>query len=246
MRKKILAANWKMNLLQPEVDSWLAYYHSKSWEQQGVEVRIYPSSIYLKQLQNLPLHVGAQNLYFENFGAFTGELSIDQLKSVGAASTLIGHSERRLIFAENDALILNKVGACARANFPFILCCGETQQIRSKAEHQVFVVEQLKAHLDGFHTNQLHLLVIAYEPIWAIGSGLSADVAQIEEMHRTIRNFLADKFGDLSKQVPILYGGSVNASNCAEIFACPDVDGALVGGAALDPDSFYKLLQALD
>ena len=245
MRKKILAANWKMNLTQTEVDTWLATFHTLDWQSNKAEVRVYPSAIYLKQIVEKDVHVGAQNVYCESRGAYTGEISIEQLQHIDVQSTLIGHSERRQIFAEDNNVITQKVKACAQTSFPFILCCGEALKTRELGEHLPFVLAQLSENLSELSATQLHLLVVAYEPIWAIGTGLSADIAQVTEMHLAIRNHLVRLFGEAGQLVPILYGGSVNTENSAAIFSCPDVDGALVGGAALNPHTFHQLWQAL-
>jgi triosephosphate isomerase len=245
MRKKILAANWKMNLTQSEVQEWLASYTTQDWSNSAVQLRVYPSAIYLKDVQHNNLHVGAQNAYHEPMGAFTGELSIAQLQSIGVQSVLIGHSERRLLFKEDTALLTQKVNACAGADFPFILCCGEPLETREAGAHLTFVLSQLTESLSQLAPSQLHLLVVAYEPIWAIGTGLSANTDQITEMHLAISNHLIDLFGAAAQEVSILYGGSVHAENAAAIFSCPNVDGALVGGAALDPLHFHQLYKAL-
>lgn len=245
MRKRILAANWKMNLTQTQVESWLAAFHSKNWSSELAEVRVYPSAIYLKDFQGLQIHKGAQNVFHEVRGAYTGELSIEQLQSVGCASVLLGHSERRQLFQESNEFIAQKVEACAQAAFPFILCCGEPLDVRQAQTHEAFVLDQIRTNLAHLTPSQLDLLVIAYEPIWAIGSGLSASVQEISEMHLAIRSFLAAQFGEAGQDIPILYGGSVNAANAGAIFACANVDGALVGGASLDPDTFYQLWLAL-
>ena len=245
MRKKLLAANWKMNLTHSEVQDWLKVYRSNDWKAPSQELRIYPSSIYIHDISTQGLHFGAQNFYFESNGAFTGEISIDQLQSIGVQSVLIGHSERRMIFKEDDGLIAQKVGACIAAKLPFIICCGETLQTRDQGAHIAFVLSQLTSCLSQLSVADLHLLTVAYEPIWAIGTGLSAHQVQITEMHVAIRNFLIQLFGAPADQIPILYGGSVNADNATSIFNCPPVDGALVGGASLDPHLFYELWKAL-
>ena len=245
MRNKILAANWKMNLTQPAVDSWLNTFHALDWHSSKAEVRIYPSAIYLKQIVEKDVHVGAQNVFSESSGAYTGEISIEQLQYIDVQSTLIGHSERRQIFAEDNNVIAQKVQACAKGSFPFILCCGEALQTRELGEHLPFVLAQLSDNLSKLSAAQLHLLVVAYEPIWAIGTGLNADIAQVTEMHLAIRNHLVHLFGAAGQIVPILYGGSVNTENAPAIFSCSDVDGALVGGAALNPLTFHQLWQAL-
>jgi triosephosphate isomerase len=245
MRKKILAANWKMNLTQPAVDTWLDTFHTLDWHSMKAEVRIYPSAIYLKQIVDNIEHVGAQNVNAEPRGAYTGEISIEQLQNIDVQSTLIGHSERRQIFAEDNAIITQKVKACAQESFPFILCCGEELQTREHGAHLPFVLAQLSENLSQLSATQLQLLVVAYEPIWAIGTGLSANISQVTQMHQAIRNHLVNLFGEAGQLVPILYGGSVNAENAVAIFSCPDVDGALVGGAALNPHTFHQLWQAL-
>lgn len=245
MRKKILAANWKMNLTQPEVEDWLSSYTEQDWSADDVELRVYPSAIYLKDLQHNNLNVGAQNVFYQADGAFTGEHSIAQLQSIGVHSVLIGHSERRLIFKEDDAMLTQKVNACASAGFPFILCCGEPNETRALGAHLSFVLAQLTENLSQLSPSKLSLLVLAYEPIWAIGTGLSANMDQITEMHLAIRNHLLALFGEAGQQVAILYGGSVQAENAPAIFSCPNVDGALVGAAALDPQHFHQLYKAL-
>jgi triosephosphate isomerase len=245
MRKKILAANWKMNLTQPEQNAWLQSFKGFNWHSEEAEVRIYPSSIYLKDFKDTSSHIGAQNVYFESGGAFTGELSIAQLKSIGASSVLIGHSERRQIFVETDDVITHKLQACAAQEFPFVLCCGETLQTREANAQLSYVFEQLSQNLHGYPDSQVHLMVVAYEPIWAIGRGLSASIEQIAQMHEAIRSQLHAQFGARGGQIPILYGGSVTPQNAEAIFGCPNVDGALVGGASLDPQLFYQLWQAL-
>ena len=234
-----------MNLTQPEVQDWLHTYQTLDWSAPNASLRVYPSAIYLKDIQAAGLHGGAQNVYFEANGAYTGELSIDQLQSIGAQSVLIGHSERRQLFNEDDALLAQKVNACATASFPFVLCCGEAIETRTAGAHIEFVLAQLSENLRLLTVTDLNLLVVAYEPIWAIGSGLSADLDQITEMHQAIRNHLVELYGAAGEQVPILYGGSVNAANAQAIFSCPNVDGALVGGASLDPLIFNHLWQAL-
>lgn len=234
-----------MNLTQTEVDTWLNTFHTLDWHSVKAEVRIYPSAIYLKQIADQHVHVGAQNVYFESRGAYTGEISIEQLQNIDVKSTLIGHSERRQFFAEDNTVITHKVTACAQDAFPFVLCCGEALQTREKGAHLPYVLAQLSENISQLSSTQIQLLVVAYEPIWAIGTGLSADTAQVTEMHLAIRKHLVHLFGEDGQLVPILYGGSVNAENAAAIFSCPDVDGALVGGAALNPHTFHQLWQAL-
>ncbi|MFM6934555.1 MAG: triose-phosphate isomerase [Flavobacteriales bacterium] len=242
MRKKILAANWKMNLSADEVQDWLTQFQADFCENDLVELRLYAPALYLQWLSGKnTIHVGAQNVYPLESGAFTGEISIPQLQSIEAKSVLIGHSERRSIFQESDAFLKEKVDACCQHEFSFIFCCGEDLSIRQKQDHLPFLEAQLNASL--LHLNKIHLslLTIAYEPIWAIGTGETANTDQINEVHAFIRKLLVQNYGDRGAQVPILYGGSVNTNNAQSIFSCPDVDGGLIGGASLKASSFLEL-----
>jgi triosephosphate isomerase len=245
MRNKILAANWKMNLTLPEVELWVKAFKGYNWQSDTKEVRVYPSALFIPMLQQNVSHVGAQNFYHETSGAFTGELSLEQLSSVGSSSVLIGHSERRELFHEDNACISQKVKAAADRDLSFILCCGENLMQREGGTHLNFIEQQLKSALLSLDTAKLSLLCIAYEPIWAIGTGLHANAEQITEMHAFIRSLLQELFGSAAAAVPILYGGSVNSENAASIFACPEVSGALVGGASLDPQVFHQLWEQL-
>jgi triosephosphate isomerase len=242
MRNKILAANWKMNLTAPEAHDWLAEFNEIDSEKSSVEFRLYAPSVFLSDLvKSRSLHIGAQNVHPSDFGAFTGEVSIPQLVSVGVQSVLIGHSERRTDFHETDAFLKEKVDACCNHTLPFIFCCGESLEIREKGEHLSFVRAQITAAILHLNHTDLSLLTIAYEPIWAIGTGQTATNDQINEVHAFIRKVLRESFGDDGANVSILYGGSVNPSNAQSIFACPDVDGGLIGGASLNASHFLEL-----
>ena len=246
MRKKILAANWKMNLSAADAQEWITKFSEANSLYAELEFRLYTPSIYIQQLtERKAIHVGAQNVHSMDSGAFTGEISIPQLKSVGAQSVLIGHSERRTIFNETDALLLGKVEACCRNSFSFIFCCGENEDSRNAGEHLTFIRKQLVGLLSQMKSKQLELLTIAYEPIWAIGTGQNADVHQITEVHAFIRSMLMEFFGEQGRTVPILYGGSVNAENAESIFSCPEVDGGLIGGASLNATHFLQLASFL-
>ena len=245
MRKQILAANWKMNLLQSDIDAWLSAFQQLNWAANNVEIRIYPSAIYLKDFQGTDIHVGAQNVYEAPFGPYTGEISVAQLKSVGASSVLIGHSERRQLFNETDQMLAHKISACVASNLSFVLCCGEPLEMRSRGEHVAYVLNQVSTAVRSLKKEDLQFLVISYEPIWAIGTGNSASDTEIAEMHLAIRHLLVELFGPASEGVQILYGGSVNSENAKQIFSIPNVDGALVGGASLDINSFQQLFKAL-
>ncbi len=242
MRKKILAANWKMNLSFVEAQAWLSQFKSSNTTKNLVDFQLYAPSLYLQSLaQQEVLTVGAQNVHPKESGAFTGELSISQLKSVGASSVLIGHSERRQYFQESNFFLKEKVDACCQQDYAFIFCCGEDLETRRAGAHLNFITDQLQASLLHLEPAKLSLLTIAYEPIWAIGTGETADTTQINEVHAHIRQLLESTFGEKGAEVSILYGGSVNASNAQSIFACPDVDGGLIGGASLNAQSFIEL-----
>jgi triosephosphate isomerase len=245
MRKKILAANWKMNLLHDEA---IQLYQEISQFSQNQNVYIYAPSIFLHELSALDGHavVGAQNFYFEKSGAFTGEISLPQLESCGVKNVLIGHSERRQLFYEMDEILKKKVDAAISEDFNIIFCCGEPREVREKNAHVDFVVNQLKSSLFHVPKTKWNQIAIAYEPIWAIGTGLTASSEQAEEMHANIRRSVEVELGsEISKSLPILYGGSCNEKNANELFACENVDGGLIGGASLNSKSFREIFIAL-
>jgi len=244
MRKKILAANWKMNLLRNEA---LELFRQFSQFADNQNVQIYSSALYLTELaQYNSLTIGAQNFYFENAGAFTGEISLNQLRSCNVNHVLIGHSERRQLFAETDEILRKKVDAAIENGFNLIFCCGEPLDIRQSENHVEYVVNQLDLALFQVPSEKWDQIAIAYEPIWAIGTGMTASSEQAEEMHREIRTAISYKFGnELAEKVSILYGGSCNEKNANELFACENVDGGLIGGASLKSESFHEILKAL-
>jgi triosephosphate isomerase len=244
MRKKILAANWKMNLLRIEA---IDLYQQISKFSQNQNVHVYAPSIYLNELSALKgVTVGAQNFHFEKSGAFTGEISLAQLESCGVKNALIGHSERRMIFNESDEIIRKKVDAAISSGFNIIFCCGEPLNVRENDTHVEFVVNQLRASLFHVPLSYWKQIAIAYEPIWAIGTGLTASSEQAEEMHASIRQSVKEEIGEqVSKSIPILYGGSCNEKNANELFACENVDGGLIGGASLKSHSFKEIFNAL-
>ena len=247
MRKKVLAANWKMNLLKNEALDLYDSLNKNLLNFQGINIVLFPPSIYISELQSKgSLSLGIQNIYFQNRGAFTGEIAAAQAKSIGCTYVLIGHSERRELFLESDDLLKEKVNSALAENLKIIFSCGESLEVRTKKEHLSFVKKQLENSL--FHLSEKDILncTIAYEPIWAIGTGLNASEYQVEEMHSEIRFLLAENYSNkISEQISIIYGGSCNTSNAAQLFACPNVDGALVGGASLDKFSFVELAVSL-
>ena len=248
MRKKILAANWKMNLLRDEAVQLINDFNKEvELSNKKIEVVVFSPSLYISEISlQTDFKVGVQNFYFEKSGAFTGELSIPQVKSCGANSLLIGHSERRQIFGESEELLKSKVNAAVESNMPFIFCCGEALETRDAEKHIQFVVNQLHASLFHLDEKQILSCAIAYEPIWAIGTGRTASTEQAEEMHAVIRESLSYVYGEaVANQVSILYGGSCNSKNAAELFACPNVDGGLIGGASLQSETFNQIAKAL-
>lgn len=248
MRKKILAANWKMNLLHDEAINLItAFSTEKELNDKSIDVIVFPPSLYIQELaQKSSLRIGAQNFYFEDKGAFTGEISIAQLKSICASSVLIGHSERRQLFGESDQLLKSKVDAAVNSKMHFIFCCGEPLEIRDANTHVDYVVSQLKASLFHLSPEELQSCAIAYEPIWAIGTGRTASTEQAEEMHAAIRKSISEIYSsEVAESISILYGGSCNEKNAKELFACPNVDGGLIGGASLKSDSFNIIASEL-
>lgn len=246
MRKRIVAGNWKMNLDWSEAKALADSI--KELEIDQIEVIIFPSSLYLTALaleNDSNIKIGAQNAYPKPSGAYTGEQSFSQLKAIGVTHVLIGHSERREYFAESNAFLKEKVEACLELGLTPIFCCGEALAIRENKDEKSFVTNQIKESLFHLSAEEFSKCVLAYEPIWAIGTGLTASSEQAEEMHLCIREFVADKYGNqVAESISILYGGSCNEKNAKELFACENVDGGLIGGAALKSASFSQIIQA--
>ena len=191
------------------------------------------------------IEVVAQNVHFEERGAFTGEISIEMLKSVGVNSVIIGHSERRKYFNENDIILSKKTKMAIDNSVNIIFCIGEELSDREKQNHFELIKNQIISGLFGLDMQQIKNVVVAYEPVWAIGTGKTAENHQIQEMHEYIRKLFNDKYGsDISQQIKILYGGSVKPNNAEEIFSLKDVDGGLIGGASLNFSDFNAIVQA--
>jgi triosephosphate isomerase len=252
MRKQIAAANWKMNLNQQEAKDLLTNILDKLPKlTDNQQVVFSVPAIYLsnavQQIGGISnVFVAAQNCHQNSNGAFTGEISAPMYSSVGVNHIVIGHSERREYFAESDALLAEKVNAVLANNSTPIFCCGEPLAIREAGTQNAFVETQLINSLFHLTPEQLLKVVIAYEPIWAIGTGKTASSAQAQEIHAFIRSVLATKYGaDIANQISILYGGSVKAANAVELFSQPDVDGGLVGGASLIATEFTAIINAL-
>ena len=252
MRKQIAAANWKMNLSHQEADSLLdqllASQHHLSSNQAvifAVPAIYIPLAVQkLNGKQNI--FVAAQNCHQKANGAYTGEIAASMYGSVGVHHIILGHSERREFFAESDSLLAEKTEAVLSIGSTPIFCCGEPLSIREAETQNSFVEAQLKNALFQLSAEQIVKVVIAYEPIWAIGTGKTATSEQVQEIHAYIRSVFAAKYGqNIADQISILYGGSVKAANAKEIFSQPDVDGGLVGGASLIATEFAAIINAL-
>lgn len=246
MAQKIVAGNWKMNLNLDEAKE-LVQRVKENNNTENVTVMMFPPALYVadvaKEAGNIK--VGTQNFYFEEKGAFTGEVSINQIRSVGAQTALIGHSERRAIFGETDDFLKQKVDAAVAANFDFIFCCGEPLEVREAGNENAFVKAQLEAAMFHLTKEAMQNSVIAYEPVWAIGTGRTASSEQAEEMHAAIRSWIIEKYdAETAGKVSILYGGSCNENNAKELFSCPNVDGGLIGGASLKANAFCTIIDS--
>ena len=250
MRKKIIAANWKMNKDVKETSEFIeAFLNEMKSVDNPAEAVICPPSIGLdiaaKALKRSAVKLGAQNLHFEDDGAYTGEISARMLKSLGVDYVIVGHSERRQYFGETDEIVAKKVKKALSAGLKVILCIGETLAERDGGVTEKVLERQVKADLEGLTKEQLASVVVAYEPIWAIGTGRNATPQQAEDAHAFIRKTVAGMFGkEAANSLTIQYGGSVKPDNATDLLSQPDVDGALVGGASLKPDSFVKIIKS--
>ncbi len=250
MRKKIIAANWKMNKDINETSDFISAFNTEMKDIDcPIEVVVCPpfTALYVaaKNLQESQVRLGAQNLHFEDDGAFTGEVSARMLQSLGVAYVIVGHSERRQYFGETDEVVAKKVKKALSSNLKVILCAGETLSERDGGVTEKVLERQVKAALGGLTAQDMANLVIAYEPIWEIGTVRHATPQQAEEAHAFIRSVVAEMFDrDVAAALTIQYGGSVKPDNAAQLLSQPDVDGALVGGASLKADSFAKIVKS--
>jgi len=252
MRKKIVAGNWKMNMelndgisLARTINNFFLDHHLKD-----KEVILCTPFIHLSDVSRLlsakGLTAGAQNCSDHKSGAFTGETSAAMIRSTGAGSVIIGHSERRTFYGEVDTLLAAKTLEALRNGLQVIFCCGEVLAEREQQIHFKVVKRQLEKGIFNLPVEEFRKCVIAYEPVWAIGTGVTATPAQAQEMHRYIRDIVTEQYGkDVADDTTILYGGSCKASNAAELFANPDVDGGLIGGASLASEEFCNIVNAL-
>jgi len=252
MRTQIAAANWKMNLTFQQgeklLDDILAAKIKLKDHQRTIFAVPYPYLTMTRSevAEEKNYYAAAQNCYHKKSGAFTGEVSAEMLHSLKITYCVVGHSERREYFAETNAMLAGKVNLCLEHFITPIFCCGEALAIRESGTQNEFVTQQLKESLFHLSAEQIKGLVIAYEPIWAIGTGKTATTEQAQEMHAHLRSIVAGQYGAaIANQVPILYGGSVKANNAKELFSCRDVDGGLVGGASLLATDFIEIIRSL-
>jgi triosephosphate isomerase len=247
-RRPVIAGNWKMYKTIQEADEFIAALLPRVSSVQNVDIGICPTFTALQAMvdatRGSPVDVYAQNMHQEDHGAFTGEVSASMLDEVGVHGVILGHSERRQMFGETDRALALKMQAALAAGLAPILCVGETEEEREAGDTERKLRHQVQEDLSRLETEQLGALVIAYEPIWAIGTGQVATPEQAQEAIAFVRALVGDRSRDQAELVRILYGGSVKADNAAELLALPDVDGALVGGASLDAESFAAIVAA--
>jgi len=252
MRKYLMAGNWKMNKTMSEaivLTQQLCNQYNRKWD--NVDIVVCPPAIDIKSVYTVidfdktKIAVGAQNVHWEESGAFTGEISIPMIKEAGCEFCIVGHSERREMFNETDTSVNLKVKALIEADIAPIVCVGESLSMRDSGDYVGFIVAQVRAALAGLDEADMKKVVIAYEPIWAIGTGRTATPEQAEEVCAAIRATIADMFGKgVADACRVLYGGSMSVGNVESLLAQPDIDGGLIGGAALQSDSFRQLIEA--
>jgi triosephosphate isomerase len=247
MRKTIVAGNWKMNASKETVNSLIEGILS-GMNEVSTEVIVCAPFPYLSQVESLinnsKLMLGAQNLNINPAGAFTGEVSADMIKDFGAQHVIVGHSERRSLYGETNAIVAEKTKAAIGAGLTPLLCVGESLEDRESGKTEAIVEEQINAVIDLIGIEAFDQVIIAYEPVWAIGTGLTASPEQAQTVHLFIRNLLANSSEKIAKRTPILYGGSMNAANAADLISCSDIDGGLIGGAALKAEDFLQICKA--
>jgi triosephosphate isomerase (TIM) len=250
MRQKIVAGNWKMNKNAEETEDLLNDLIDKLHIDKEVQIIVAPTFVNLvsavDHLEFTNIQVAAQNMHQAENGAYTGEISADMLKSIGVSTVILGHSERRAIFHETDSVIAYKVDTALKHEMRIIFCFGEELKDRQDKQHFNVVENQLRDGLFQIEKSSWGNIVLAYEPVWAIGTGETASPEQAQEMHEFIRETVRKAFGsDIAEDVSILYGGSVKPDNAKEIFSKPDVDGGLIGGAALKAEDFAAIVNAI-
>ena len=247
-RKPFIAGNWKMYKTGPEAVETAMNLEKLCSDITDVEVMVAPSYLSIPlvatALRDSNIKTGAQNLYFEKEGAFTGEVSAEMIKAAGAEYVLVGHSERRQYFGETNLSVSKKIQSAIETNLKPILCIGETEDQREEEKTFSILDKQVSKGLKGSGLDELENLVLAYEPVWAIGTGKTATVEQVAQVHQYLRSLIEKLFSkEFSNKTRILYGGSVNPGNVKDLMAIEDVDGALVGGASLDPEKFINIIK---
>ena len=252
MRTKIIAGNWKMNLDYAQAMALVDGIMQMTDDNMKTRIIIAPPFPFLALIEmqskmRTNIFIAAQNCSDKTGGAYTGEVAVSMLRSIGVEGVIAGHSERRTVFHENDGVIAEKVKRILENDLQPIFCCGESLEERKSEKHFEVVQRQLDKGLFHASGSQVSDCLIAYEPVWAIGTGVNATAAQAQEMHAFIRKIVKDKYGvAVAEKVRILYGGSVNGSNAGELFDSEDVDGALVGGASLKVSEFISIVQAME
>lgn len=250
MRKNIVAGNWKMNLNFTEAEELTASLAEKlEGKSPKCEVVICPPALYLEMATDFAeesaIQVGAQNVSNQESGAYTGEIAAGMLASIDVEYCIVGHSERRQYFNEDNTFLAQKVDKLLDHNLTPIYCCGELLEEREKGNHFNIVKQQISDGLFHLNDSEFSNVVIAYEPVWAIGTGVTASTEQAQEMHAFIRVLLAEKYGaEIANETTLLYGGSCNAKNAKELFSQTDVDGGLIGGASLKADDFFTIINS--
>ena len=248
MRSKLVAGNWKMNGSKASTQALIAAVKQGMSSVKTAQVVICPPALYLAEVESLlqgsRIEWGAQNVSSEPEGAYTGEISAAMLLDFGCGYAIVGHSERRSLYAEGDGMVARKFAQVARSGLKSILCVGETLEERESGSTEAVIARQLDAVLNLVGIAGFSSAIIAYEPVWAIGTGKTASPAQAQQVHAFIRQRLATHDAILVGQIQILYGGSVKASNALELFGMPDIDGGLIGGASLNADEFLAICQA--
>ena len=248
-RKTVIAGNWKMNMTATETKKFAEEMKKimprAKWCDTLICVPACNISVATKAFKDLRISVGAENVYFEEKGAYTGEVSAEMLKDLGVKYVIVGHSERRQYFCETDEIVNKKVHAVLNAGMSPIICVGESLQQRETGITDEWIALQVKAALHGVSSEKLRRCIIAYEPIWAIGTGKTATAEQAQEVCQGIRAVIRGIYGARpARAVSILYGGSMNAANAEELLAQPDIDGGLIGGASLKPADFATIVKA--
>jgi len=247
MRKKVIAGNWKMNMNLHQSQKLVSEILNGLGKDSKVEVIVCPPFTSLSEVNSLlkgtQVKLGAQNMYYEESGAYTSEISADMLKSVGCEYVILGHSERRVIFNESDELINKKIKTALAKELKPIFCIGELLEQRESGETMIVITGQIEKGLEGITSDQMKNIIIAYEPVWAIGTGKTATPQQANEVHLFIRELVAKKFSTVvAENLIIQYGGSVKPDNAGELLSQKDIDGALIGGACLKADSFLSII----